>query len=334
MIARRLARACLVLAVVVVGFSATAHAQTTAADDLDAVHLDIADCGNVRGDEVRALIALELKPRLRIATADEAAAALSASLSCASPEVATISVAAPGDATPLRLDVDLSKAAPPARTRLLALSVAELIATRRLQRQEPAAPPAAPVQDEPAQVTPVRESPSQDEPARAGLRLWIGPALARAAAPATTLLGASAGIAQSFGVLSLNAELQALFGSAELTDANVAVQALSARVALAPQLTLGSFVLSAGAGVRAGHVRLAADAQRPQLIGDTFSGLWFGPLALAALDVDVARPGSLRIELEAGYVARGVAGQDTHAQTLLAMRGLWISALAAVGLAF
>jgi hypothetical protein len=332
-----IARLCLVLAVV--ASSAAASAQNTAAEDLDAVHLEIADCGDVRGEDVRALIALELAPRLRIAGANEAAAALSASLRCDAPEVATITVAAPGDATPLRLDVELSKAAPPARTRLLALSVAELIATRRLQRQEPAVPVApapapAAAQDEPAQAAPVQDTSAHDTPARAQLRLWIGPALARAAAPATTLLGASAGIAHSFGVLALSGELQALFGSAELADANVAVRALSARVALAPQLTLGTFVISAGAGVRAGHVQLAADAQRPQLVGDTFSGLWFGPVALAALDMDVLRPGSLRIAVETGYVVRGVAGQDAHAQTLLAMRGLWISALAAVALAF
>jgi hypothetical protein len=322
-------------ALLVLGLLGAESARAQSAPDaaLDSVRLEIRDCGEVRGDDVRALIALELAPRLRIAAPDEAQPALSASLRCDGGDIASIAVSAAGDASPLRLEVELSKAAPAARTRLLALSVAELIATRRLQHQEPVAQPTA--RAEPAQEdASAQDAPAQDEPERAALRLWIGPGLARAAAPATTLLGASAGIARTFGPFALSGELQALFGSAELSDANIAVQALSARVALAPQLALGAVVLSAGAGVRAGHVKLTAESQRSELVGDSFAGLWFGPVALAAVDVDVAPPGSLRFAFETGYVVRGVAGQDALSQhTLLAMRGVWVSALAAVALA-
>jgi hypothetical protein len=295
----------------------------------DAVELDVPDCHEVRGDEVRALVALELAPRLRVAGPGEPAQ-LVARLRCTTGSVAALSVEDPARPTPLQLELDLATSAPAARTRLLALSIAELIATSRLERQEPSAPQPAPAPAPPTLPEPAQDA-GDDAPTR--LRLWLGPGLSFTGEPATALFGASAGVSYAFGWFALQSELQARFGKNELPDADVAVRTFSASLALAPLLTRGALELSAGAGARVGYAGLTGESRRPEVHDGSVAGVFFGPLALCALDVDLGLPGRLRLALEAGYATHGVVGQDEQDQTLLSLRGPWFSALAGLALA-
>jgi hypothetical protein len=127
----------------------------------------VPDCQGVSGTEVMLLAALELAPRVRV-VGERAEATLEGRVRCDTPRV-TLEVHDPSrsSAPPLRVTLDLASAAPSARPRLLALSLAELVATRRLER---AADQRA-VASEP-RSTPDELSATSTELEPEALRLW------------------------------------------------------------------------------------------------------------------------------------------------------------------
>jgi hypothetical protein len=296
------------------------HARARADDAAGAVRVLIPDCLGVSGADVRALIALELAPRLRVVSAGEAPAALTATVTCG-PGPVRLTVDDAARAAELRVDLDLAAAAPQARARVLAVSVAELIATSRLERAAPAD----------ADVEP--DAANEDAaPIATPIRLWLAPGLSRAGAPATTLFGFDLGISHELAILALLGDVQARFGRAGVTDAEVAVQTFSVGLACAALLARGAFQLTLGPGVRTGHVALSARAERADLSGDELTGLWLGPMAVAAAELTVLGTGALRLAVEAGYVARPVRGLDQHDRDLFGLHGPWLSATLGVAL--
>lgn len=299
----------------VAGRAAPASAEATR----EAVSLNVPDCLDVRGDDVKPLVALELAPRLRVAAADEPPAEIVASVHCAPGVPVTMTVDDPARTAPLRVELDLERAAPTARTRLLALSLAELIATSVLERGPR-------VREEPP--------PASAEPAarpEAPFWLSLAPGLSRAGSPGTTLFGFDAGVSRAFGPLAASAELQARWGQAELRAADVELRTLSGSLALAPVLAWSRVALSLGPGLRAGHAQLAAEARSAGLTGDELGGFWLGALLMATGRIELHGASALRVAFEAGHVLHGVTGQDQSGGELLALRGLWFSA--AVGIA-
>jgi hypothetical protein len=298
-------------------------AVTPASKAAEPVLVTVPDCYGTSRDEVIKLVALELAPRMQVFTheelgAGELGAQLSGTVRCDAP-VVVITVEDPKRAPALRVELDLQAAVPEARTRLLALALAELITSSRLERT-----PESSSDREPP--PPDHEEPPGEAEPEPVLELWLAPGLSSTGSPATTLFGGEVGIARALGRVLLLAELQARVGRAETTSSSISVSAFSALVGAAPLLLRGDVQLSVGLGARIGLASFSARAQRGDLAGDELSGFWLGPAALSALELAVLGSGSLRLGLEAGYVARGVIGVDERGQELLALRGAWVSA--------
>ena len=278
------------------------------------VRLDVPDCLGVSGDEVRRLVALELAPRLRV-DAGDGATAIVGSVTCG--ERVQIVIDDPERASPLQLSLDLASAPEPARARLLALSIAELIATSRLER--------SPELERAREADAAASSEPASEPARAW-RVWLGPGLSRLGSPALTLLGIEGGASYTLGPVVMLAELQARWGDADTLAAEVGVQTYSAALLLSPRLSLGAFDFTAAPGARLGHARLVGRPERAELRGEALSGVWFGPLIGAAVQYRFTTWAAARAAFELGYVARPVRGLDEQSRRLLELDGAWASA--------
>src|SRR4051812_19340037 len=128
---------------------AQAAAQSAAAGAAD-VQLSIPDCEGISGEEIAKLVRLELAAQHTPASDAVSDAGTRAAVSC-SAERATITVVDPRRTSPLVLELALDATPPEARARFLALAVAELIATSRLEHVEaraaesPVRAPAPPV---------------------------------------------------------------------------------------------------------------------------------------------------------------------------------------------
>ncbi len=311
------------------GSAATTRAQPSAEVVNDAVVLSVPDCLGASGAEIRKLVALELAPRMRVLdTADARTATLSGTVHCAVPH-ATVAVDDPAHAHPLRVELDLAAAAPEARERLVALALAELITTSQLER--------AAAQSRAAEAATHEETPASndtDQPRVGSFQLWVAPSFSVAGDPVAPLLGGDLGASHGLGPLLLSLDLQAQFGQSERAASEVSMRMLSACFGIAPLLLKRSLQLSAGIGLRVGHVHLSASAQRSSLQGDQLSAFWLGPALFAALQLPVARASAtaLRVAIEAGYVARPVVGLDERAQERMALRGAWLTVALGVAL--
>jgi hypothetical protein len=356
------------------------HAEVARAEapSPEPVVVDVPDCLDVRGQDVEQLIALELAPRLHVlAEPGEALAGrvLTATVRCPRGAAVELVVDDPQRSAPLRSELDLARTAVPARTRLLALALAELIATSRLERAAVGGKGAgagaasgsgsasdsgsdsksesgsASESESESESGSESESESESESDSASdsdsdsgsdsgsdsdsarvsafigrpWRVWLGPGISRAGAPATTLFGVDGGCSRALGVFALGAELEARWGAASLDRADVSVRAFSGALVLAPVLVLGPVQLQAGPGLRAGYVHLSADARSSDQRGDALAGAWFGPIGSAAVELALFGPGTLRLAFEAGYAARSVSGRDAEDNDLLALRGAWFS---------
>jgi len=285
------------------------------------------------GQAVRDLVALELAPRMRVTDAS-AEPVLSGSVQCSEgAPLVLLTVRDPARAEPIHVELDLAAAAPLARARLLALTLAELITTSQLEQPPPAKPSAEP-KPEPEPEPGVQ--PESDDPAQArgssALQLWLAPALSIAGAPATALLGADLGATYALGPVLLAFDAEARFGQSDRTASEVSLRAFSAGAAVMPLWIDGNGAqLSAGAGFRIGHIAMAGSSSSDAIAADQLSGVWLGPALLAALRLPIGGPSALRIALEGGYVARPVVGLDERGVERMALRGPWLSA--SVGLA-
>jgi len=294
-----------------------------------AVALEVPDCMGAAGSEVKHLVALELAPRMRVSETSQ----LTGSVQCGS-SLAIVAVDDPARAEPLRVEVALAAAAPKARARLLALTLAELITTSQLEHAPAPSPaPEAPA-DEAAQADDDDDA-DADESSSSGrapaLHLWITPSVSIAGTPTTPLIGGDLGASHVLGPVAIAFDLQARFGQSDDTNAETAVRSLSASLAVMPLILNDGVQLSAGAGLRVGHIAMTASSLSAGIEGVTHSGVWLGPAALAALHVPVLGVTALRFAFEAGYFARSVVGLDERAADQLAFRGVWLST--SIGLA-
>jgi hypothetical protein len=289
-----------------------------------AVLVTVPDCLGAPGRAVKDLVALELAPRMRVIDASTEPV-LSGSVRCAEDApLVVLTVSDPARAEPLHVELDLAAAAPLARARLLALTLAELITTSQLEQPPPSSAPPAPPSDAGAQ-------PEPDQPAglrsSSALQLWLAPALSIAGAPATALLGADLGAAYALGPVLVVLDVEARFGQSDRTASEVSLRAFSAGAALMPLWIDGRGAqLSAGAGFRIGHIAMTGSSSNDAVAADQLSGVWLGPALLAALQLPLAGPSALRLALEGGYVARPVVGLDERGAERMVLRGPWLSA--------
>jgi len=293
----------------------------TAATSARAQHvmLDVPDCQGAQGAEVEKLAALELAPRLSVIESSPTPV-LTGSVRCEPPHAHVI-VVDPARAQPLTIHIDLGAAAPQARQRLLALALAELITTSQMEGEAPALSPEPATQPEPAPST------SDDHAAsvRSPLSVWLAPSVALAADPALALLGGDVGVSHALGPVLLSIDARAGFGQSVRSSSEVQMRVL-ALGAFAGLLILDRDVqLSAGPGLRIGHVALTTHSPADGLAAKDLAAVWLGPALTTALQAPLTGPLLLRAGLEVGYVARPVVGFDEDRADRLALRGPWLS---------
>jgi hypothetical protein len=237
--------------------------------------------------------------------------------------VAQIKVEDTGLAAPLQLEIALSDLETQGRTRLLALAVAELIATSRLQRAQLAAADAvAP----PPETVPPAPTPAPAATTHSGMQVWLGLGAARIAEPSMLAPMAVGGLVLYWDALALAAELR--FEHAQTTRDVAELQLDAGSLALVPawRLQVAGAELSIGPGVRAGYASLRAQPRQADLAGLSVQGFWLAPCAQLALQLHFAQRWALRFGAELAYITRTLRGLDTNAEPLLELRNLALAA--------
>jgi hypothetical protein len=277
-----------------------------AAADGESVRLSIPDCAGASGVQIAHLVALELASRENLRL-DDSADGIQASLEC-SDDDAVIRVVDPHRDGPLVLEMQLSQTRPEARPRLLALAIAELIATSRFEQTSTAAQP-----------LPV-------EP-RYPVSLLVAAGTARAYQPGLWAPLLAAGAAYSLGSIALNADVSFDWTSHRTTDASIDARTLS--LAFAPSLLLlrDPIDWDVRLGLRAGYTWLEGEPRNTNFDSASVSGPFLAPIAGTALRWHVSKRLSVLLSIEVGYVIVPVRGLDADGARLVELKGLRATAL-------
>jgi hypothetical protein len=263
--------------------------------------LSIPDCEGISGAEIAKLVALELAPHFALAHESE----LRAAMRCSGAR-AEIRVDDARRPEPLVLELSLSDARPEARPRLLALAMAELIATSRLEQPPAREPQSAP--DSP---------PSAAGSERVGSELWLGAGVARELHPAAWTPAFALGAAHSFGLLQLAGDIGFDFSNRRTAAADLSAHALSLALLPGLRLSLHPLGVSLGAGVRAGWAWLGASPRTSELKGGSVSGLFLAPIVQLAGQWSLSTHWRVRLAFELGYITKPVRGLDADSVRLL-----------------
>jgi len=287
----------------------------------DVVRLSIPDCESAPASEIVKLVTLELAPQVAIALDAAEAAQLTASLEC-SDDRALITVQDARRSEPLQLALPLADTRREARPRLLALAIAELIATSRL---EPGATPPPPPPPPPEPVAPAPERP---------FSLGLGAGVVYAFDPALWSPSLQLAAAYDFGSLQLLSDVELDWGSRSTSQASLETRAVSLDLAAGLRVISGDLAWHVGLGLRAGVVWLSAIPLVPELRGVTFSGIFLAPNVWTALQLRLTQRWFLRLAFELGYVTKDVRGLDADQQALLELSGLRVASWLGVGIRF
>lgn len=280
------------------------------------VVLDDSACSGVPASELRELVRLELAPRvLRVASDDDATTRVLLTCDTNSARLVVREAARPAQ----ELVLDLSSIVVAARARLIALSLAELLATAEMEPRTPPPEPAA----EP-------EAPSPRLPARRSSG-WLAAGLVRQGAPRLLAPSLQTGLVLNVAglPLALVAELDAQRGQREVRAGHVTSWTASGSVGPATQLRAGALDLVLGAGLRLGYARLIGDAdtaQESSVTGQVVSALWWGPTAGASATVRLRARWGLRAGVDLSWIARAVRGTDSSDTTVFELDGLLVHA--------
>jgi hypothetical protein len=310
---------------------ARARADEPAADAA-AVQLSIPDCAEIAGAEITGLVALELAPKSSPAAGatppEPTRSPTRAALRCTGLH-ATVTVASPERATPLVLELDLTDTKSEARPRFLALAIAELIATSRLEQSDPRTPrtPPRPPPAPPAPPAPRAPDVAPEPPATTRLELSAAAGASRGFDPALFAPALALGAAQRWSALALGVELTLERAQSTTTQAVATAHAVSLGASPAWRVDAGPLDFGFSLGVRGGHAWLAGTPRRAQLSGHTLTGFYLAPIAGSVVQLRVTAHWAARLALECGYVLTPIRGLDADRAALLALRGLRTSGM-------
>ena len=300
-----------------------ALSQVAAAQDV--VRLSIPDCEGAASSEIVKLVSLELAPQVTIALDDAESVQLTASLRCTDGR-AVISVQDARRTEPLQLVLPLADTRREARPRLLALAIAELIATSRL---EPGATPPPP--PPPPEPPPPEEPETPERP----LSVGIGAGVVRAFEPVLWSPSLQLAAAYSFGSLELQADLAFDWTSGSTLLAELGATAISLNLAPGLRVIAGQLAWHVGVGLRTGVAWLTAEPRSGELSGKTLSGVFLTPLVWTALRLHLTQRVYLRLALELGYITKNVIGQEEdEATALFELRGFRAGSWLGAGISF
>jgi hypothetical protein len=313
-----------------------ARAQTPGPDGSLAakppVVLDSSACAAVPEAELRDLVALELAPR-RLAAPGQLPAELrttQASITC-SENQARLRVLDSSLGRRQELELDLEETMAPARTRLLALTLSELIATLDMEVFQPADRSEA---DERAAEPPGTRTPQNDWHGH----VWLGLGLAREGRPALLAPALHGGFAWYSAQLPLALQVDVLAsrGRRTVAEGSLTAWTLAGSAALLARFASAWLDVLLGGGLRLGYARLegTTGSQAGTLSAGPLAGVWWGPLLSGSLLIHLHGRWGLRTALELAYVAKPVRGLDSQGAPAYALERLQLHALLALTVGF
>ncbi len=312
------------------------------------VELEVDSCTGVAADVVNRVLTVELGVAVTTGPGEPADATpkpdtTQVLLSCDEGTIKMV-VRDPLSGKTLERHVDLRSERASARSRLLGLSAAELVAASWIEL-DAAPPPPVPIVEATA---PAPARPEAADLARAALKrqepvLWDVEMIALARhfpdAGLTTWGGGIAGTWAYQGWLALGGDIVGETGTADLSHDGAKVGSATARtgsVGVAARLRRGwaTVGLEAGIGARLGLTRAHASAD-PSEAGlwqeHAFTGTWGGPLVQVRMGWKPSPLFVLAALVEAGTVTRQLAG-SVAGQPELLVTGSWVGLSLGVGL--
>jgi hypothetical protein len=303
---------------------------SAAADAKIPAYVEMGMCSAAPSDEVMSLVRVELGAQLADAPSETGCRVV---VDCWG-DVVTVSVSAP-DRLARSHRTDLTGSPFAVRPRIVALEIAELV--RDVAREPEVLGGASADQHRSSIVAPTPWGPERptETPARHESAGHIG---LGAFALASTfrydgrwLLGGGLRFdyARDWLCAGLDATLAAREESSDLGSAQVLLTRLSPYIAW--RLAARGLVGRLGAGYAVGMARIAGRADDARGAGDTLSGPWAGPYALAGIAYAATDALSLDLRAETGWVMLPVVGQVARGNDI-AIQGAWTSVL--VGMSF
>jgi hypothetical protein len=257
-------------------------------------------------------------------------------LSCEASSVSVELRRASGARYPVLVQVELQGTAKAARERLVALAATELIAQAERAPTAERASPSRPRAEPPApRLADARDRgpTSATANARPPIELFVAGNAAYSGDPRAALwggtLGTHWGLRRPWSVLL---DMRFERGQTSLPLADVRVALLSGFVGAGASTDAGPLRLSAGLGVRAGWLALAATAPPPNE-GRSLTAPWLGVAMPLYMAFDLGGSARPFLGAEAGYVALPVRGTLDDGSVLVAQRGVWLSGSVGVALA-
>jgi hypothetical protein len=280
-------------------------------------------CAGLSPPEVRRIAAIELRSEA-VDAAVHNELTTRVELSCEA-EVARIQVLDPLTGKTLARNIALGNVAATARSRLLALAVAELVSASWIELETnptPAAVPVAPAvraEDRAAAREVVREKVVGSTPAAApgppperqptwrltgelGFR-WL-------AVDTDPLVGLGARLVMDpLRTVGLELDLLGEHSGTSYPLGAVAMDSVSLGAIVRLRHDMGRLTLHGGPGARLGFVRVSgAPGSATTAVGNTVDGVWGAPLGAVGLDWASSRHLALELAVEAGYVVLPVRG--------------------------
>jgi hypothetical protein len=284
-----------------------------------AVEVDASACSDVAASELRALVALELAPRTVAAPGTDATfpEVTRARVRCSSGR-AHLLVEEAESGRKQELELDLRETLEAARTRLVALTLAELVATLTIEPTHMA---------EVAQPSAAHAERAQPPPWRK--RVWLGAGLAREGRPHILAPTLQTGLLYPVARLpiALQTELLASRGRHDVTAGSITTWSLAGSAAAATRFRVGWAELVLGVGARLGYARLEGIAGKDNtLSGRSLSGAFWGPLLSGCAFAPLATRWGLRAGLDVVYIVMPVRGLDASGKVVYALGGLQLQA--------
>lgn len=290
------------------------------------IPIELDGCAELDGKELRKLLAIEFETlHLGAARADERVR-----IHC--DERGAHVTLEPAQTT---ADVDFSGTAPPARSRLLALRVSELVVDSRSLEQKAAPPPPAP----PPKPAPPPEQAPEPEPAResgsrAIVHVSLGGAVRYLARPRAALWGPQIGL--EFAIsrhFSLGAEGRLELGRTSTQLASV--RWVSERAALFALIgdAVGPLDFAAGPGVCLGRLSLTPSSVVAGGIGHEVSGVWAGPELVARGRYRFGGTWFALASIEGGVTTLPVHARASDERELIDTGGVFFSGVLGLGAA-
>jgi hypothetical protein len=274
------------------------------------------ECPSLDEQALRELVLLELR------TLSVSGDGMRVEITCTGDVAAVTLTDTRGQTYPIASRVDFARADPGARERLVALATTELVEQAdRADHAEQARPQPTPrpvERREPEPAKTGREAAPRTELALLGVGTVLG-------SPTTLLAGGALSARFTLAgpwAAALDARLEG--GATDAESARVSWTSFGGSAALLYVHRFGTVTLGAGAGARAGRLRLEATVDSPDR-GRALSGTWLGPMIPLRASFVLARHVALVGTAEAGHVALPVRGNSTDGSSVARAEGPWIS---------